>query len=82
VVEANVKAIKSWLVGAVMGSALGVILVVLFAPFSDKEARERLTTGYREAISAAREAGRQRRAELEAELAEIQQRRRQPDEAD
>ena len=72
------KAIKSWLVGAVMGSAVGAILVALFAPFSDQEARERLTTGYRQAVDAAREAGRQRRAELEAELAEIQQRRSQP----
>jgi gas vesicle protein len=82
VVEANVKAIKSWLVGAVMGSALGAVLVALFAPFSDKEARERLTAGYREAINAAREAGRQRRAELEAELAEIQQRRNQSNDKD
>lgn len=76
------KAIKSWLVGAVMGSALGAILVVLFAPFSDKEARERLASGYRGAIDAAREAGRQRRAELEAELAEMQQQRRQPEDTD
>jgi len=73
-----VKAIKSWLVGVLMGSAVGAILVALFAPFSDDEARQRLTSGYREAITAAREAGRQRRAELEAELAEMQQRRSEP----
>ena len=76
------KAIKSWLVGVVMGSALGAILVALFAPFSDEEARQRLTTGYREALNSAREAGRQRRAELEAELAELQQWRSQPKDND
>ena len=76
------KAIKSWLVGVLMGSALGAILVALFAPFSDEEARQRLTTGYRGAIDSAREAGRQRRAELEAELAEIQQRHSQSNDTD
>jgi gas vesicle protein len=69
------KALKSWFAGLLMGGAIGAILVALFAPVSDEEARERMKTGYREALEVAREAGIKRRAELEAELAEMQSRR-------
>ena len=74
------KTLKSWFVGVLMGGAVGAILVALFAPVSDEEARERMKTGYKEALAVARAAGRQRRAELEAELAEMQGRnKRQED---
>ena len=69
------KALRSWFVGLLMGGAAGAILVALFAPVSDEEARERMKTGYKEALEAAREAGVKRRAELEVELAEMQSRR-------
>jgi|SaaInl7_200m_RNA_FD_contig_21_285920_length_288_multi_6_in_0_out_0_1 gas vesicle protein len=69
------KAFKSWFVGLLMGGAAGAILVALFAPVSDEEARERMKTGYKEALEFAREAGIKRRTELEAELAEMQGRR-------
>ena len=68
------RAIKSWLVGLAMGSALGAIIVVLLAPFSDEEARRRMRDGYREALKASREAAQKRRAELEAEFEQMHKR--------
>jgi hypothetical protein len=56
------------LVGFGVGAALGVVLVMLFAPASGEELVKRLQTGYRETLTEARKASDQRRAQLEAQL--------------
>jgi gas vesicle protein len=59
----------SWLIGFSLGAAVGAVAVMLLAPMSSSEVRQRLRAGYEETMEAARLASEQRRRELETELA-------------
>jgi gas vesicle protein len=61
--------LASWLIGFSLGAALGAVAVMIFAPMSSSEVRQRLRAGYDETMEAARLASEQRRRELETELA-------------
>lgn len=61
------------LFGMTLGAAVGVVLVTLFSPVSGEELLQNLKRGYSEALDAARQASAARRAELEAQLAQMQQ---------
>ena len=69
------RKILSLFAGFSLGASLGAGLVALFSPISGTQLAENLKRGYQETMQAARAASAQRRAELEAELAQIQQRR-------
>jgi len=64
----------SWLLGIGLGSLAGALLVMFFAPVSGQEMMARLNRGWTAALEAAREANSERQAQLEAELAQRQQR--------
>lgn len=60
------------IVGLSVGAAIGAILAGLFAPDSGEPFAARLRRSYAEALEAAREASRQRRAHLESEVERMQ----------
>jgi len=66
--------IASWLLGFSLGAALGAVLIALFMPVSVEDLRR----GYHEALAESRKAAQRKRAELEAELAELQGREHHP----
>jgi gas vesicle protein len=66
------KKITSWLLGISLGAAFGAVIIALFVPTPAKEVVRRLREGYQQALDEARQASLQRRAELEAELAVLQ----------
>lgn len=70
------RKLYSFLVGIGLGASAGAVLIALFSPVSGPEFINRLKEHYAEAMTAARDAAAQRRAELEAELAEMQKRPR------
>jgi gas vesicle protein len=63
---------KNWLIGVGMGALVGIIGVLWFAPLSGRRLRAAVRRHYQNALEQARQAGEQRRAELEAELARAQ----------
>jgi gas vesicle protein len=63
---------KNWLIGVGLGALVGVIVVLWFAPLSGRKLRAAVRQHYQDALEQARQAGEQRRAELEAELARAQ----------
>jgi gas vesicle protein len=67
--------IISWVLGVMLGTMVGAVLVALFAPISGAEVVRRLRIGYYQTLEASRQAAEQRRAELEAELAQMQRTR-------
>lgn len=69
------RRVKSWLVGFLIGSGIGAVLVFLFTPETSEEIRQRLSDGYQEVMKEAQQASKARRAELEAQLAEMRKER-------
>jgi gas vesicle protein len=69
------RKLTSWLIGFAVGAALGVTLVMLFSPMSGQELVGRLRQGWADTLEEARQANVARRAELETQLRQMQQRR-------
>ena len=65
------RKLLSWMLGLGLGAAAGALLVMLFAPASGQEIMASLQRGWAESLNEARRANGKRRAELEAQLAEI-----------
>ena len=65
------RKLLSWMLGLGLGAAAGALLVMLFAPASGQEIMASLQRGWAESLHEARKANSKRRAELEAQLAEI-----------
>ncbi|MBN8619617.1 MAG: YtxH domain-containing protein [Anaerolineae bacterium] len=63
------RKIFSLVVGLGLGAAVGVALVMLFAPTSGEQVVANLKRGWQETMDEARKASQQRRETLEAELA-------------
>ncbi|PJF26204.1 MAG: hypothetical protein CUN53_08885 [Phototrophicales bacterium] len=63
---------KNWLIGAGIGAIIGIIGVLWFAPLTGRRLRAAIRQHYADALEQARQAGEQRRAELEAELERAQ----------
>lgn len=63
------RKIFSLMVGLGLGAAVGVALVMLFAPTSGEQVVANLKRGWQETMDEARKASQQRRETLEAELA-------------
>jgi gas vesicle protein len=66
-----VKKLLSFALGLGLGATVGMSLMVLFAPTSGDELVTRLKEGWQETLAEARRASELRRAELEAELAQM-----------
>ena len=62
------------MLGIGLGAAVGMLLVMLFAPASGQEIINHLKRGWNATLEDARQANAQRRAELEADLARRQKR--------
>jgi gas vesicle protein len=67
------RKLVSGLLGLGLGAAAGALLVLLFAPASGQEIVALLQRSWAETMTAARQASARRRAELEAELAQLKQ---------
>ena len=67
--------ILSWIIGLALGASVGALLVMLFVPATGDEITQRLKDGFDDTLREARLASEKRRAELEAELRERQNRR-------
>jgi gas vesicle protein len=65
------KKITAYIIGGFAGAVLISGLVLLLAPTSGKELRERIRVKYLELESEFKEASRERRAELEDQLARL-----------
>lgn len=63
---------KNWLIGVGIGALIGVIGVLWYAPLTGRRLRAAMRQQYRDALEEARQAGEDRRAELEAELKRAQ----------
>lgn len=70
----------SFLVGIGVGATLGFTLVALFAPITGRDVIANAREQYQRALSAGRQAASERRAELEAELRQRRDARRQREE--
>ena len=68
------RKLLSWMLGIGLGAAVGMLLVMLFAPASGQEIIAQLNRGWDATLEDARQANAQRRAELEADLARRQKR--------
>lgn len=66
------RKLLSWMLGLGLGTAAGALLVMLFAPASGQEIIASLQQGWADTLNEARKANAMRRAELEAELAQLQ----------
>lgn len=66
------RKLLSWSLGFGLGAAVGVLLVMLFAPASGQAIITSLQRSWQATLDEARQANADRRAELEAELARIQ----------
>lgn len=72
------RKLLSLLLGLVVGAALGAVIVNFVAPEASAQLVSNIRRSYQETMQAARLASANRRAELEDELAQMQQRRVQP----
>jgi gas vesicle protein len=70
------RKILSWLVGLSTGAAVGALTAAFFTRESSSDIRHRLKKGYAEALQTAHHAQEARRVELEAQLAQMQNRHR------
>jgi hypothetical protein len=61
----------SWLLGLGVGSAVAVLLVGFFVPYTARGMRQRLGEGYYQARMEAYQASELRRAELAAQLTDL-----------
>ncbi len=69
----------SWVLGLAIGGTVGALLVMLLVPVTREQIISRLKSGFDETMNEARLASAKRRAELEAELAEMQKQRNLPE---
>lgn len=65
------RRLLSLIVGMGLGAAVGVAIVMLFAPATGEQWVKELKRGWSETMEEARKASEQRRLELEAELARV-----------
>lgn len=65
------RRLLSLMVGLGLGIGVGWLVVTLFSPVSGTQLRANARAHYEESLAAARRAAAERRAELEAELAEL-----------
>ena len=65
------KKLLSFTLGIGLGAMIGASVVILFAPMPGSELITRLKQGWQETMDEARRASELRRAELEAELAQM-----------
>lgn len=65
------KKLLSFTLGIGLGAMVGASVVILFAPMPGSELVARLKQGWNETMEEARRASELRRAELEAELAQM-----------
>jgi gas vesicle protein len=63
------RKVLSLMLGIGLGAAVGVILVMLFAPVTGDQLVSNLKEGWQETLDEARQASQKRRRELEADLA-------------
>lgn len=75
------KKILSWLIGLSLGAALGAVLIMIFVPETGEQITNRLKQGYQATLQEARKASAVRREQLEAQLAEMQKRRKESETA-
>jgi gas vesicle protein len=65
------RKLTSLLIGFGLGAAVGAAMVMLFSPTSGEQLVDNIKRGYAETMAEARKASAVRRAELEAQLAEM-----------
>lgn len=59
---------KSWMLGAILGGFLGSALVMLYTPAKGSELKSKLQEAVQRLRDEVRQAGEEKRAELEAQL--------------
>jgi hypothetical protein len=69
--ELPMKKLLSLALGLGLGAMVGASIVILFAPMPGSELIARIKQGWKETMEEARKANELRRAELEAELAQL-----------
>jgi gas vesicle protein len=70
---AKMRKLSSFLFGAFLGSAVGVLMAILLAPASGEDLRQRVRDFGNKTVEEIRQAAQRRREELEAELAKLRQ---------
>lgn len=70
--------LKKFLIGLGIGLSIGIALIAFFSPVSGAEFQQNLRAHYQQALEAGRQASAAKRAELEAELAQLRQRNTTP----
>jgi len=65
------RKLMSLVIGFGLGAAIGAAMVMLFSPTSGEQLVDNIKRGYAETMAEARKASAVRRAELEAELAQM-----------
>jgi hypothetical protein len=68
------RKVWSYLVGVGVGIGFGMLLVTFLSPVSGRELRANLRQHYADALTAARRAASDKRAELEKELQDLRNR--------
>jgi gas vesicle protein len=71
ILDFNMRKIISLMVGFSLGAAIGAAMVMLFSPTSGEQLVDNIKRGYAETMAEARKASVLRRAELEAQLAQM-----------
>jgi gas vesicle protein len=65
------RKLTSLVIGFGLGAAIGAAMVMLFSPTSGEQLVDNIKRGYAETMAEARKASAVRRAELEAQLAQM-----------
>jgi gas vesicle protein len=65
------RKLMSLVIGFGLGAAIGAAMVMLFSPTSGEQLIDNIKRGYAETMAEARKASAVRRAELEAQLAQM-----------
>ena len=68
------RKLTSLVIGFGLGAAVGAAMVMLFSPTSGEQLVDNIKRGYAETMAEARKASAVRRAELEAQLAQMRAR--------